>query len=516
MEPQEKLEQLCAITGLEEPAAQNLLDAAGGDLDVAVSLHFNFEDGQTAGGSGAAGSGFGGGAPPYIEGDYEEDEEDEDDEDDEEGFEEEEDDDDDEGEGMPGGPSAPQGGAAGGGDGGAIVPRLRSLFGLLSRLPGFSLLAAVAIRLGSLLWRTGIPRFFGSLLLAPLSAIGLLRGDAAGVPQGAIAIQRFESSFEERYGATHPRFFRGTCAQALQASRRDLRFLLVYLHADSADAATFAQRVLSSALFTHFVDENLTFWVGDVASLEGRRMRQALRVQQLPALVVLAHGDLAPHQGPGGAGGGGGAITQALGSLPGCHALDDDRVVDQLNMILRQYEPLLVAARAERHQLDMDRQMREEQQQEYARALAEDQAREAAEEAERERELLAQQAAEAAIAEQERLEREEEAAAEARIHDRRAKGATLPAEPPQGAADATRVVVRMPDGRRLDRRFPKDCALRVVVDWVESEEPELFDFALVSNYPRKEFGDAEQLATSLDELGLHPSAMFFTKDVSED
>ena len=74
----------------------------------------------------------------------------------------------------------------------------------------------------------------------------------------------------------------------------------------------------------------------------------------------------------------------------------------------------------------------------------------------------------------------------------------------------------MPDGRRLDRRFPKDSALSVVVDWVESEEPELFDFALVSNYPRKEFGDAEQLATSLDELGLHPQAMFFTKDVSED
>ena len=120
---------------------------------------------------------------------------------------------------------------------------------------------------------------------------------------------------------------------------------------------------MSSAYFSAWVDENMTFWVGDVATLEGRRMRQALRVAHLPALVVLAHGDMAPHQGAGG-GGGGASITQALGSIQGADVLDDDRVVTQLNAILSQFEPLLVAARAERHQLDFDRQMREEQQEE--------------------------------------------------------------------------------------------------------------------------------------------------------
>ena len=35
----------------------------------------------------------------------------------------------------------------------------------------------------------------------------------------------------------------------------------------------------------------------------------------------------------------------------------------------------MVAARADRHQMEFDRQMREEQAEEYARALAEDQAR---------------------------------------------------------------------------------------------------------------------------------------------
>ena len=47
------------------------------------------------------------------------------------------------------------------------------------------------------------------------------------------------------------------------------------------------------------------------------------------------------------------------------------------------------------------------------------------------------------------------------------------------------MVVKLPDGQRLDRRFPKTCHLQAVVDWVESAEPEIFDFTLVSNYPRR-------------------------------
>ena len=75
-----------------------------------------------------------------------------------------------------------------------------------------------------------------------------------------------------------------TSSQALQDARRNLRFLLVYLHSDAGrDSATFLQRVMSSALFSHFVDENFTFWVGDIATLEGRRMRQALRAHLTPS-----------------------------------------------------------------------------------------------------------------------------------------------------------------------------------------------------------------------------------------
>eukprot|EP00964_Phaeocystis_antarctica_P021276 scaffold11799_cov63-Phaeocystis_antarctica.AAC.5 len=46
---EEQLEHLQSITGLEGDAVANLLDAAGGELDIAVALHFNYEEGPRAG-----------------------------------------------------------------------------------------------------------------------------------------------------------------------------------------------------------------------------------------------------------------------------------------------------------------------------------------------------------------------------------------------------------------------------------------------------------------------------------
>ena len=89
------------------------------------------------------------------------------------------------------------------------------------------------------------------------------------------------------------------------------------------------------------------------------------------------------------------------------------------------------------------------------------------------------------VANAERRQREEVEALEARLQARRAKAQSLPDEPAQGSAEACRVVVKLPDGQRLDRRFPKTCHLQAVADWVESASPEIFDFTFVSNYPRR-------------------------------
>uniref|UniRef100_A0A9L0TTM2 FAS-associated factor 2 n=1 Tax=Equus caballus TaxID=9796 RepID=A0A9L0TTM2_HORSE len=45
-------------------------------------------------------------------------------------------------------------------------------------------------------------------------------------------IVSFMHSFEEKYGRAHPVFYQGTYSQALNDAKRELRFLLVYLHGD--------------------------------------------------------------------------------------------------------------------------------------------------------------------------------------------------------------------------------------------------------------------------------------------
>ena len=191
----------------------------------------------------------------------------------------------------------------------------------------------------------------------------------------------------------HPRFFRGSCQQALSRSKTDAKFLLAYLH-DSyeADCAAFCDRVLSSALFQAFVDENFVFWVGDLATPEGAAVRRALRIQAAPALVMLAHGDMGGGQLRQGGGGGlhGEPVVQALGTVQGARLLEEERLIGSLQAQLQAFEPLLVAARAEQHERMMDRVMRDEQELEYQRSLAADQekdrlAREAEEAAQRRR-----------------------------------------------------------------------------------------------------------------------------------
>ena len=89
--------------------------------------------------------------------------------------------------------------------------------------------------------------------------------------------------------------------------------------------------------------------------------------------------------------------------------------------------------------------------------------------------------------------------------------AALPAEPDAGEG-VTTVLVRMPDGPRISRRFDKATPLRLVRSWVEASSPaemRMTAFELVSTYPRfiSTSLNAEQ---TLEQAGLHPSPLCIT------
>lgn len=43
-------------------------------------------------------------------------------------------------------------------------------------------------------------------------------------------ILNFKEDFENKYGRTHPTFYEGSYGQAIEDAKKELRFLLVYLH----------------------------------------------------------------------------------------------------------------------------------------------------------------------------------------------------------------------------------------------------------------------------------------------
>jgi len=299
-------------------------------------------------------------------------------------------------------------------------PRLRYCLELLWRTPGVPLLHSCTMGLGRLLYSL-FASGLAPLIWASLQLLGLVPAQARP-PAGPRAAQRLQADFEAEFGTTHPTFFRGSCHQALSRSRQEAKFVLACLYSPGeAESIEFSRRVLSSPLFSEYVDESFVFWMGDVGHPEGRAVLNALRPPALPALSVLAHGDMAAAMNTDAAfGGGDGAPpARALAVIQGPLVTDEEHVIAHLSAVLHRYEPMLVAARAELHERAFERQLREQQEEEYARALAEDQAREAAEAEEQERQAREAQARQEELERAQRKQLEDELAEANRREARR-------------------------------------------------------------------------------------------------
>ena len=102
-------------------------------------------------------------------------------------------------------------------------------------------------------------------------------------------VRRFISTFEAKFGRSHPEFMLGSYTQALEKAKKELRFLFVYLHHEShQDTPQFCERILSNPALTEFVrDSGALTWACDVTSAEGYRVSQALRY--VTSRFQLAH-----------------------------------------------------------------------------------------------------------------------------------------------------------------------------------------------------------------------------------
>uniref|UniRef100_A0A1I8HII3 UBX domain-containing protein n=1 Tax=Macrostomum lignano TaxID=282301 RepID=A0A1I8HII3_9PLAT len=332
-------------------------------------------------------------------------------------------------------------------------------------------------------------RFFshsvGSLLRFVLS---ILRPAAvAAAPHRPVVdpvgdVRQFLEQFEQLYGEQHPVVRVCSYSQALDAARNELRFLLVYLHAEShQDTDQFCRQVLVSEVFSAFLQASgINFWMCSISSPEGARVSQALRETGYPflALIVLKQSRMTVV-----------ARFEGLLSL--------EQLLAELDAAVTDFEPYLAEERARRQSLEMNRRLIEEQDQAYAAALAQDREREERRQAEE-----AERSAERDANERRREERQRELA---RLRD------LLPAEPSadKDGGATVKLSVRLPGASdRLERRFRLGEPIQHLHYFIKLQELAPERFSVCTSFPKRVL----PVEGTFKEAGLTQAEVLFVMD----
>eukprot|EP01089_Gocevia_fonbrunei_P008180 TRINITY_DN19850_c0_g1_i1.p1 TRINITY_DN19850_c0_g1~~TRINITY_DN19850_c0_g1_i1.p1 ORF type:complete len:185 (+),score=56.40 TRINITY_DN19850_c0_g1_i1:323-877(+) len=174
--------------------------------------------------------------------------------------------------------------------------------------------------------------------------------------------------------------------------------------------------------------------------------------------------------------------------------------MERLLGIIENQGSMLVAAKASVEERQMDRLIREEQDIAYIEALREDQEKER-----REMEEKARIEEEERTYEEEkrRIEQEELSAIRKKQQILSRKSSGLPEEPRESGDGVVSLMVSLPDGTRLPRKFRKSDKVQAIYDFVDIHEPagvEMERFSLVENFPKRVISDK---SLTIGEAAIH-------------
>jgi len=351
--------------------------------------------------------------------------------------------------------------------------------------------------------------FFETILRVVRFALSLIRSDPR-TRDPLYQVNTYIEEFEATYGSRHPVFYRGPYSASLAEAKKDLKFLLVYLHSPShEDTEEFCGTILANQEVLSYISRNnLLFWSASVSSPEGHRASLALREHTYPflALVVLKDNRMV-----------------IVRRWEGLKAIDGvERFLSQLQQSIEENESSLTAARLEREERSMNQMIRQQQDEDYQASLELDRKKEQ------------QRLEEKRKKDQEERKKKEEQEAE---KDKRLRlialkevsGNKLEAEPDADEEDVIRILIKLPDGTRLERRFHRQTSIKLLYLFVASHEKSPLVFQITTNFPRRELpcqspslenpdclvlDETEQRdPPSFAEVGLGRSEMLFVHDL---
>ncbi|XP_074148279.1 FAS-associated factor 2 isoform X1 [Sminthopsis crassicaudata] len=310
-------------------------------------------------------------------------------------------------------------------------------------------------------------------------------------------IVSFMHIFEEKYGRTHPVFYQGTYSQALNDAKRELRFLLVYLHGDDhQDSDDFCRNTLCSPDVVSLINNRMLFWACSTNKPEGYRVSQALRENTYPFLAMIMLKD---------------RRMTVVGRLEGLIQPDD--LINQLTFIMDANQTYLVSERLEREERNQTQVLRQQQDEAYLASLRADQEKERKKQEERERKRQKEEEVQQQKMAEERRRRNLQ-------EEKERKSECLPPEPPPDDPESVKIIFKLPNDSRVERRFHFTQSLTVIHDFLFSlkESPEKFQ--IEANFPRRVLpclpSEEWPNPPTLQEAGLSHTEVLFVQDLTDD
>ncbi|XP_053519388.1 FAS-associated factor 2 isoform X2 [Artibeus jamaicensis] len=303
---------------------------------------------------------------------------------------------------------------------------------------------------------------------------------------------------------------RSVCTTALNDAKRELRFLLVYLHGDDhQDSDGFCRNTLCAPEVISLINTRMLFWACSTNKPEGYRVSQALRENTYPFLAMIMLKD---------------RRMTVVGRLEGLIQPDD--LINQLTFIMDANQTYLVSERLEREERNQTQVLRQQQDEAYLASLRADQEKERKKREEREQkrreeeEVKQQKLAEERRRRVMRLSLLLTTPKQNLQEEKERKLECLPPEPSPDDPDSVKIIFKLPNDSRVERRFHFSQSLTVIHDFLFSlkESPEKFQ--IEANFPRRVLpcipSEERPNPPTLQEAGLSHTEVLFVQDLTDE
>lgn len=363
---------------------------------------------------------------------------------------------------------------------------------------GSSISEGTVVPRGLLQWGYFLVAFPFKLILSTLVDIASVFWsffESASIPSDydpLANIAEFVIQYNTEFGTDHVDFYQGSYSQAVSEAKRELKFLVVYLHqTDNQDCIKFATESMTNPDLIEYLRANVIFWACSKNLPEGQKVYNALKARRCPFLGLIVYK---------------GSRMTLVSKIEG--PISAPELLVQLAQLMSDNEADLVVARADKEERNMTRTIRQEQDQAYEQSL----------QADREKARLKKEQEEARL-NAEKLEKqriEDEVARENAIIEKRAALRKLlaeTAEPNPSNEETVKLLIKLPNGNRHQRIFRRQDPLSELYKFVYAQEDCPRSFEIAINFPHKVVECDEETTLSIHDFGITQSMLLFVNDL---